>query len=513
MNFTFDELAQAGFTTSSEADEITTAFAGDRLSLRGRNFAARLAIGRSLSVREIPPPVSDSGGKVIRGQNLFGGGTDLRTWVSLIIEQAELEDSTVERIQDLVRRHWARGALLLDKEWSQCEEDHDKFVLRLGALAGLPQRGPSPPPGPFGPPAYEPTARPIRLTLGPVSMDADTGERVTFPLNAPGMSPHVALLGSLGTGKSRAAIHMLRELHAQSGGCPVLVFDMKGDLCKSPELVTGISASVLSPPSTPIPLDVLFTADSEDQTLVDAEFRFRESFARIPEGGRLGEVQKASVGEAVRLALRGQQPVKLDNVQARLKELYAKNKRKEDTALSTFNDISRLKLFSPDMPPDTFFSRSRILNLSGISKTARRLVAFLVLDAAYAFLKRKGDTILDPNGNRALRLALFVDEAREVLAYEQESLVGLVRESRSQGGAVFMATQTPGDFSAKTENFLDNIGLGLCLKTTANPRELKHLLGEDVDLAGLGTGMAVARVGSELKRLSLWTAPAPRPPE
>jgi hypothetical protein len=210
------------------------------------------------------------------------------------------------------------------------------------------------------------------------------------------------------------------------------------------------------------------------------------------------------VGDAVRLALKGQRPVKLENVHARMKEIYAANKRKEDTALATFNDISRLKLFTPDMSPDAFFSSSWVLNLSAVSKTARRLVAFLVLDAAYAFLKRKGDTKLDSNGNRALRLALFVDEAREVLAYEQESLIGLVRESRSQGGAVFMATQTPGDFSAKNENFLDNIGLGLCLKTNANPRDLKHLLGEDVDLAGLGTGMAVARIGSELKNVALW---------
>jgi hypothetical protein len=506
MNFTFDELAQAGFTTSSEADEITTAFAGERLSLRGRNFAARLAIGRSLSVREIPPPVSDSGGKVIRGQNLFGGGADLRTWVSLVIEQAELEDSTVEQIQDLVRRHWARGALLLDREWSQCGEDHDRFVLRLGALAGLPQTGQSKDPDVSHDPApYEPSSRPIRLSLGPVSTDTNTGETVHFPLNAQGMSPHVALLGSLGTGKSRAAIHMLRELHAQSDGCPILVFDMKGDLCRSQELVNGISAKVLAPPSQPIPLDVLYTADNREEMLLDAELRFRESFARIPEGGRLGEVQKASVGDAVRLALKGQKPVKLENVHARMKEIYAANKRKEDTALSTFNDISRLKLFTPELSPDAFFSRSWVLNLSTISKTARRLVAFLVLDAAYAFLKRKGDTGLDAGGNRALRLALFVDEAREVLAYEQESLIGLVRESRSQGGAVFMATQTPGDFSARNENFLDNIGLGLCLKTNANPRELKHLLGEDVDLASLGTGMAVARVGSELKNVTLWS--------
>jgi DNA sulfur modification protein DndE len=505
--FSFDELAQATFTTSPEADDLTTAFAGDRLALPGRNYAARLAIGRSLSVDEPPPLVTDTrGARAIRGQQLFGTGVDLRTWVSILIEHARMDNAGLEDIQDLVRRHWARGISLLNREWEQNEENHDKFILRLGELAGLPPgegEGPGPVPGES---AFTPKAQPVHLPLGPVSTDVSTSEPVTFALNAPGMSPHVALLGSLGTGKSRAAVHMLRELHRQAAGCPVLVFDMKGDLSRNAELVAGISARVIELPSTSIPLDVLFAGESPtEQSLFDVELRFRESFARIPEGGRLGDVQKASVGAAAQRALRGRKPVKLEDVHARLKEVYAENKKKEDTALTTFNDMSRLKLFSPDLAPDAFFSRSWILNLSALSKTARRLAAFLVLDAAYAFLKRRGDTPVDAVGNRALRLALFVDEAREVLAYQQESLIGLVRESRSQGGAVFMATQSPSDFSTGTENFLDNIGLGLCLKTNANPRELRHLLGQDQDLAGLDTGVAIARIGRAIRKVQLWS--------
>lgn len=504
--FSFDELAQATFTTSPTEDELTTAFATERLALPGRNYAARLAIGRSLAIVDQPPVITDTrGARAIRGQQLFGTGVDLRTWVTLIIEHAGLEMATLEDIQDLVRRHWARGIQMLDREWKHAEEDHDRFVLRLGELAGLPhgegERGPSPLPAEF-----VPKAQPVNLPLGPVSTDASSSEPVTFALNALGMSPHVALLGSLGTGKSRAAVHMLAELHRQAAGCPVLVFDMKGDLSRNQELVAGISAKVIELPSSPIQLDVLHAGqEASEQALFDVELRFRESFARIPEGGRLGELQKSAIGEAARRALRGRKPVKLEDVHSRLKEVYAENKRKEDTAIITFNDMSRLKLFTPELSPEAFFSKSWILNLSGLSKTARRLAAFLVLDAAYAYLKRCGDTAIDAAGNRALRLALFVDEAREVLAYQQESLIGLVRESRSQGGAVFMATQSPGDFYTGEENFLDNIGLGLCLKTNANPRELRHLLGQDQDLAGLETGVAVARVGRDVRKVQLWS--------
>jgi hypothetical protein len=146
------------------------------------------------------------------------------------------------------------------------------------------------------------------------------------------------------------------------------------------------------------------------------------------------------------------------------------------------------------MSPAEFFSRSWIVDVHTLPDFAQRCVVFLILDAAYTYLTALGDSALDAEGNRALRLLLCVDEARKVLAYDQASLIGLVRESRSKGGAVMTISQSPDDFSNNDDDFLSNIGLGVCLKSTAKPALVSRVLGQTFDLGGLRSGEAVTRL-------------------
>ena len=91
----------------------------------------------------------------------------------------------------------------------------------------------------------------------------------------------------------------------------------------------------------------------------------------------------------------------------------------------------------------------------------------MVLDALYTYFKSLPDAPIDAQGCRALRLVFIVDEARRVLGYGQPSLSSLVRESRSKGVSVFLISQSPDDFKSEEDNFLENIGLGVCFKTNA----------------------------------------------
>ncbi|MBP8808960.1 MAG: ATP-binding protein [Kofleriaceae bacterium] len=496
-NFSFDDVTKASFSTGAAASELNKEFAGPRLALKGNNYAARLAIARSLAVAESPAAVDDAPGQNIKGHILFGDGVDLRTWVCLLVEHTPIDGPVgIEELQELVRRHWARGVRLLDKDWKDCGGDHDRFIMRLAEQANLRGKGAASARtrsanGVASREPFVPKAVPVRLPMGPVSTDLRTGKRLEFAINAKGNSPHVAIMGTLGTGKTFIARTMATEAHQQSG-CPVLVFDMgKGDMAGNPSFVRSIGAEVLTPPQVPVPLDVLHLSSASEAAI--AAMRFRESFDRIPTT-QLGPIQKNLVGEATERALRGAHPVRLADIQDRLKEVYAENRRKDDMATTTFSDLAKFKLFEPKYSPTEFFSQSWVVDVHTLPDFVQRCVVFLILDAAYTYLSSLGDSAIDADGNRSLRLFLCVDEARKVLAYNQDSLIGLVRESRSKGGAVMTVSQSPDDFSNNDDDFLSNIGLGICLKTNAKPALVTRVLGQTFDLGGLRSGEAVTRL-------------------
>jgi hypothetical protein len=508
--FSLDDVARASFRTSAAADELKSRFqSGERLQLSGRNVAARLALARSLAIEDPPGDVPDARGAVIKGVNLFGDESSLRTWVTLLVENAG-HPLTLDGLQESVRRHWARGVALLDAEWEACGGDHDAILLDLAERAGLQddeasaERGTTGASLARGSTRFVPRAVPVRLPFGLASVDAATSEPLTFALNAKGGTPHLALMGTLGTGKTVVARSMLEAVHRQSG-VPVIFFDMgKGDVASNKEFVAALGAQVVEPPRTPIPLDVLACPTDEDAVNTTA-LRFRESMARVPQEGRLGAQQVQIVTEAATRALKGPRPVKLGVVHDRLKEIYAERKRKDDGASGLFNDLARFKLFEPAMAPDQFFSGSWVIDVHKLPEFAQRLVVFLVLDAARDYLAQATDAELDAKGNRALRLILAIDEARKVLAYQHESLIELVRTARSKDGAVMMRSQSPDDFDGDQENFLENV-VGFCLRTNAKPASLKTMFGEVVDLGGLSKGEGVVRLPEEkrCRRVRVW---------
>lgn len=131
MSLSLIELVRTDFRTAKPADELNSRFQR-LLGLPHRYGPARLAIGRSLGIPHAPKfETSFTGfGKPIKGENLFGTGSDLACWITLLVQHAAPESLDKARLQHLVAAHWSRGIYLLWDDWKASLSDFDAFVAR-----------------------------------------------------------------------------------------------------------------------------------------------------------------------------------------------------------------------------------------------------------------------------------------------------------------------------------------------------------------------------------------------
>jgi DNA sulfur modification protein DndE len=217
-------LVNANFRTSKRADAINDLMKA-KLGLHNNYEPARLAIAHSLALPDLAPALSaddaDDSGKVIKGSTLFSD-EELPVWVSLIVEKAGLPHPTVEDIQEQIRRHWHRGILLLQVEWENCATEnpegvYERFILFLAQRAGLPAHGQAndaKSDDGLGSPTTRSVA-PVTVRLGDPGTDERTGQPANWLLNGKG-SPHVAIMGGTGSGKTRLARSLLGQIRTQT---------------------------------------------------------------------------------------------------------------------------------------------------------------------------------------------------------------------------------------------------------------------------------------------------------
>lgn len=504
MTLSLIELNGAHFHTTREAD-LQSDDLLRKLGYKVRYLVARLAIARSLSLSDPPAPVSvaqdDDSGRTIRGQQLFGEGADLAAWVSLITQRAGRPDLSRRELQDLVAAHWRRGIGLLTRDWEESEGTLSRFVERLVDAAGLPESGPGVRGESSGAVAV---TGPVTVLVGEVGEDADSGDPVSFPLNAPGGSPHIALMGGAGSGKTRTAAAILRSIR-RVGAIPLLAFDFKGDLVSTYGLDAAFDARLISPPRLAIPLDVLAVAEGDDVTVKEAAARFRDSFSRIKRSG-LGGQQADLLREAALHVLRAKRPATLGNIRDAVKREYDRHGRKPDEVIATLNELCTFTLFEPRLTPSEFFSQSWIISLPPATpEVVQRLVINLTLDALDRWLNTLSEApVVD--GYRALRHLCMIDEAHRILETKLPALGNLVRMSRSKGGVIALVSQSPNDFESEDDDFLDNVGLTVAFTTQAKPGPTARIFGKGMSLNALAVGEALCRIRTEARthRVVAW---------
>jgi len=492
-----DEVATASFRPSAETDDLAKAIK-DKLGFGANYLAARLAIARSLALSEQPQTLEGEVGSTIKGSVLFGTGVDLATWIALVVERAGRSPKDLRELQSWIGAHWTRGMGMVATSLSEADGRASEFWRAL-AEAALPTGSVDPFGGFEG--AHSPTADPspvaLSIPFGEVSEDSQTNDRFVWQLNGQGGSPHSALMGGVGSGKTRTACYMLRSVRQQMP-VPLLAFDFKGDMSDDRNaLHTAFNASVLSPPHDPIPLDVLALSDRSSTSIGLAAQRLRDSLSTL-KGSGFGALQKSILGDAAEHALKRFQPCKLSDVRDTLIELYQERGKKEDGAVSSLVDLCRFPLFSPELSPSQFFSRSWVIRLSSdLPDLVKVSVVTLMTDALDRYLNSLPDAATDGLGNRALRVFCVIDEAHRILGSRLPGLSGLIRLSRSKGGAVMLISQSPDDFSGEDDEFLNEMGLVGAFRTNADARSVKRILGPKANLAAMNKGEAWVKLGGD----------------
>ncbi|PCK83230.1 hypothetical protein CPT32_30375 [Rhizobium sophoriradicis] len=505
MTFTLVEIAGANFRTDEESDDLNTDFM-KRLGMKKRYLPARLAISRSLGVQSKPSLIEAEAdwGKSIKGDTLFGTGSTLSCWLAMLIQHYGDIDYDLRKVNSLVAAHWKRGLHLLDGDWKQADEDLSKFVRRLVEQADLPLLARAGLRHGTGSTAFS-SSGVITVPVGEISKEISSGNGVEWTLNSSGCSPHSAIMGGVGSGKTRTAVAILKSIRAKAD-VPIIAFDFKGDLATDDagggyHLEELFGATVIEPPRTPVPLDVLALKSREKIELSEAASRFRESFSRL-KSARLGDKQRDAVYEAAVGALQESAPCELADFLEQLVQVYAEREMKEDGAISAAREICRFPLFTPTLSPEAFFQKSWIIKLPpNVVEESRSIVVNLILDALDQYLNSLPDSPVGADGSRGLRLVCVIDEAHRILGNNLPSLANLVRMSRSKGGAVMLISQSPDDFSGEDDDFLSEMGLVAAFSTNAPPRNATRILGKSANLATLSTGQSyVKRRGDQAAR-------------
>ena len=510
MNISLIEVASAGFRTDYDSDTLNTEFM-KRLGMRKRYLPARLGISRSLAINA-PPEQSDiqEPGKVIKGDTLFGTGTSLSVWLSLIIQKFGQSDIDIKQLIILVGAHWRRGLAKLDEDWEQSDGEISTFVRRLVDVADLRRTGCHIPGGTSVKTSGETfSSGEIKIPLGEIGRDLSTKEKVFWSLNGKGGAPHCAIMGGSGSGKTVMAAAMLRAIRKQVP-VPLLAFDFKGDL----EGFTGIQsqttlgaafeAQVIEPPREPVPLDVLSLLQGDQFSINEAALRFRESFSRL-KNSNLGDLQRNHVHEATTRALSLKNPCELRHIRDCLLEVYQEHEVKKDGAISTMEELCMFPLFEPKMSPMEFFQKSWIIKLPpNVPEDSRLIVVNLLLDALDQYLNGLADANTGMDGAREIRILCMIDEAHQILKTKLPSLSRLIRMSRSKGGAIMLVSQSPDDFSGEDHEFLDNMGMVAAFATNAKPSAAARILGKGANLTNLQKGQCFASVDKVTKKIEAW---------
>ena len=500
MSLGLDEIATASYRTTAQADALAQRVK-DTLGFGAFNIPARLAIARSLAIPDPPQAVSGDVGRSIKGDTLFGTGADLAAWVSLIVEHAGKAPETIKELQALVAAHWARGLTLLDQTIDAANNDQVAFWHAIAATTHSESAEDEELPGDE---LASPSA--LEIPFGPISTDVNADAPLRWRMNAAGGSPHSAVMGGVGSGKTRTATHMLRSIRKITP-VPLIAFDFKGDMADDQNaLHRAFEAAVITSPHQPVPLDVLSISDRSPTGITLAAQRLRDSLATL-KGAGFGAQQKDALAEAAERALRMRNPCRMSDVRDALRAVYAQRSRKEDGVVATLNDLCRLPLFAHDLAPADFFRRSWIIRLTqDLPELVRVSIVTLVTDALDRYLNSMEDAPQDENGNRALRVLCVIDEAHRILGTKLPGLSGLVRLSRSKGGAVMLISQSPEDFEGEDDEFLNEMGLVAAFATNASPRAVKRILGSGANLAVLEKGQAWLKLRGEAaaRRVVAW---------
>ena len=263
--------------------------------------------------------------------------------------------------------------------------------------------------------------------------DVASGGEVFWPAAGEGGLPngHMEIWGSSGAGKTQFAMCLLTQLAAR-GGAHFGIADFKNDYCAPfPEHAHAKFVDLWNEgaPYNPLALEeagerAIRTAVIELRDIVDVA---TQAFARM------GVRQKAKLKEALEEAYR------LGSGEGHWPTLRTLDDLLDDDLRGIIGDLTSNDIFREGPPLGTAIDENVIFGLSRIPGNGLTtvLAAGFILSALQ--LRMQG---LEQVAN-TIRYVIVVDEAHRVSAFK--AIDTMIREGRSKGLAVLLATQQPGD--------------------------------------------------------------------
>jgi len=325
---------------------------------------------------------------------------------------------------------------------SRCNRLHDLLAMLVKELDVQP------------PPADVLAGESVRNGLGIVVGEDRDGQAVYWHMNDSSRveNPHAAIIGLSGQGKTQFALDVLLQIRRADSDITFTILDYKGDLSEagSPALaaLTGTMACELirvgASPIPVVPFQATDTADPQQMAVAKAEL-FGKLYPRLGAQQRLylRQALENLFREDARAGFRGFGFEALDrDVEA----LYEENGRKPDGLVEMTSKLRALRPFlESSESPTGLFNRRLLVRLTDL-ETDSLPTAFLVLDRLYQEMRQLPDAPRVGN-TVSLRHVVFIDEAHHYLPYRASPLTSIIREGRSKGVAVLLATQTVSDLA------------------------------------------------------------------
>ncbi len=310
---------------------------------------------------------------------------------------------------------------------------------------------------------------PIRIVVGHSLL---TREEIVFEPNNTKMvsHPNMGIIGTMGTGKTQLARSIIAQLSKEAihnlGGKPmgVLVFDYKGDY-KDKEFIDNVGGHVYRNRLPFNPLKLIINDEVIDMNLpaITAD-RVSDSLAK---SYGLGLKQQSNIKQAIVKAYKecgitedSSTWLNIPPTMNQVIDIYLESYDANDKAFALLSNLRDYNVFTSDNESCIsileWLDSVRVFDLTIYSDDAKRVVVSLLLDLFFAEMKQLGESKYE-NGLREIRAMILVDEAREFLSKDFNSLRGIISQGRMFGVGMILATQYIGDFRTQKEDYSQSI--------------------------------------------------------